>query len=298
MKTADKWNGQSKARAKGIKIFMVLIKRFGIIPAYILLSFVALKYIFNRDLRKQLTTFRNKLSKKTTIWQIYRHIFSLGTCMIDRFIVRIKKKSPFMFTCTGEEHIINALSEKKGLILLSAHIGNQEIGGDILFEHIKTRINFLQFDNEKVEIKNVIHQFTHERAINVIPTNSEPIDIMLNVKKALENNEIVCMLGDRVMGDESHIKLNFLGKQARFPTYPFEVAALTGAPIIIATTLKTGLYSYIQKAYRYLPFNNITRPNRKQYIRETMKKYVTILEDIVHEHPYQWFNFYDFWDEL
>ena len=175
---------------------------------------------------------------------------------------------------------------------------DQEVAGDELSARITARVNYLMLDNEKKEIKEIFENFTESRNINIIPTNSEGLEMMMKVKKALDNSEIVCMLGDRVMGEEGFDKIKFLGKEARFPTYPFEVAALTGAPIITAATIKTGAKTYRQKVYDFIPFDGVTRKNRKEFIRQAMEKYASILEEIVKENPYHWFNFYDYWEEM
>ena len=44
-----------------------------------------------------------------------------------------------------------------------------------------------------------------------------------------------------------------------------------------------------------MQFTGVTRENRDKMIYTAMERYVGILEQIVKEQPYQWFNFYDFW---
>ncbi|NVO03663.1 MAG: hypothetical protein HXX09_13285 [Bacteroidetes bacterium] len=301
MKKDKNWDGQTKANPLGIRIFMFLISNVGVIPAYILLFFISGYYTFfkNWHHKKVLKAYRSKLGLKTNIFHVYKHNFSFGLNMIDRFAHIAGKKSPFDFLCIGEENFRDALAKNKGLILLSAHIGNQEIAGDVLSEHISfTKINFLMLDNESKEIKKIFSRVSNNRQVNIIPTNSDGMDMMIKVKKALDNNEIVCMLGDRVMGAEPHIELEFLGKMAKFPTSPFNVAAITGSPIITAATIKTGVYKYTQKVYNFISFEKIPRSMRQEHIKNSMKTYVSILEDMVKNNPYSWFNFYDYWEEI
>ncbi len=294
-----KWDGKTKAPRLGMRIFEILIKVGGIIPAYFILSFVALVYTFkNNDVKRNLRSYRKKLGLKTNFFNFYVHNFAVGFTMVDRFAHLIKKKSPFRFENIGEEHLHNALANQKGLILLSAHIGNQEVAGDVLFERIQTKVNYFMLDNESEAVKQLTNRLSESRNVAIVPTNSDPFSKMIAIKKAIEHNEIVCMLGDRVFGEESSKKQVFLGQEAEFPTFPFEIAALTGAPIIAVVTVKTGLYRYRQKVYEYISFDGINRKNRADYIQTAMQKYVTILEQIVRETPYQWFNFYDFWNEF
>lgn len=297
MKKDSRWDGQTKGAPWGIRFFMKLIRATGLVLPYVMLTIVAITYSFNKNHFKFISTYRKRLGLRTSWWNFYRHNLALGFMMIDRFAHLVMKKSPFVFECIGEQKIVDALALNKGLILLSAHIGNQEVAGDVLFDHVKTTVNYLMLDNETPEMKEVFGEFIKERNVKIIPTNLDGLEMMMKVKNALNNNEIVCMLGDRVMGNESFEEIPFLGLNARIPTYPFEVAALTGSPIVTAVTVKKGIHRYNQKVYDYLPFDDIKRSERKAYIRQSMEKYVAILEDMVRENPYQWFNFFDFWEE-
>jgi len=58
---------------------------------------------------------------------------------------------------------------------------------------------------------------------------------------------------------------------------------------------ENGLKKYVFKAFAPMQFTGVTRENRDKMIYTAMERYVGILEQIVKEQPYQWFNFYDFW---
>jgi predicted LPLAT superfamily acyltransferase len=291
--------GRSVASSTGIWIFIKIIGALGLLPAYIMLVFVSLYYtIFIRFYFKYLKSYRTKLNLKTNIFHIYRHNYSLGANLIDRFAHLSMKKSPFKFTCIGENHLFEALDKKKGLVLISSHIGNQEIGGDVLFDHLPTRVNFVQLDNEKESIKKVTRKITEKRDINIIPTHIGGIEMMVQIKNAINNNEIVCFLGDRVVGDEDYQDVSFLGHSTKFPVGPFKVAAITGAPVVSTITVKTGLKNYSQRVNNLISFENVTSANRETEIKKAIEQYKSKLEEIVTDHPYQWFNFYDYWDEF
>jgi predicted LPLAT superfamily acyltransferase len=293
-----RWDGKSKGSSKGILIFMKVIRTCGLFPAYFMLHFVVIKYALKKNEFRYFKSFRSKLGLKANRFHFYKQNLSIGYMMIDRFAHLIMKKSPFTFQNIEENKIVEALEKGKGLILLSSHIGNQEVAGDVLFERVKTTVNYFMLDNENPDVKEVIETFIEKRNVNIIPTNSDPFDMMIKIKDALERNEIVCMLGDRVMGEESFEKVDFLGKEAKFPTYPFEVALLTGSPMITAVTVKTGYKSYRQKVYDYIQMDNIPRKERQAAKKDAMVKFVGYLEDKAKENPYQWFNFYDFWNEF
>jgi predicted LPLAT superfamily acyltransferase len=119
---------------------------------------------------------------------------------------------------------------------------------------------------------------------------------MVEVRKVLANNEILCIPGDRVTGGEPSRLLPFFGKNARFPSGPFMFGSITGAPIIAVFCVKQRPRHYLLKVYGSISFDGVRRDMRNQAVDKAMKEYVAILENIARKYPCQWFNLYDYWE--
>jgi predicted LPLAT superfamily acyltransferase len=289
------WDGTSKGSAAGHWIFFKLVSLFGLRPAYLLLVFVALYYtVKEKAAGRAIRDFRSRLGTKTSFWDLYRHFFSFGTSLIDRYAFLIGKQNLFSFETVREDLILSAIAENKGAILLGSHIGNWELAGNLLSDRIKADIYYVMVDAEKNDVRSVSSAALSRRRITPIPVGDNGLELVLAVRNALKGNGLVCMLGDRMVGNkgESH---NFLGKDVQFPAGPFVIAASTGAPIIPIVVTKRGLSTYVFKAYAPMRFDGVTGANRDKYVFTAMERYVGILEQIVKESPLQWFNFYDFW---
>jgi predicted LPLAT superfamily acyltransferase len=193
-----------------------------------------------------------------------------------------------------EDVIGQALARGRGVILLGAHIGNWEIGGNLLSKRLDAPISYVMLDAERPDMRNILKKALDSRATNIIPIGSDGIELMFSVREALRKNGIVCMHGDRSIGTKGE-KHNFLGDDVVFPLGPFAIGAATGAPIVPYMVTKTGLKKYVFKAYAPILFEGVTPQNRDKYIFTAMERYVGILEQVVKEKPYEWFNFYDFW---
>lgn len=84
-----------------------------------------------------------------------------------------------------------------------------------------------------------------------------------------------------------------MGHEAEFPLGMFLIAAKLKIPIFSIVTVKVKRLNYkiiVQKieADESLP--------RDKYAEALVKSYVKSLEVVLDEHPYQWFNFFDFWN--
>ena len=292
-----KWDGKAKGSALGNYIFVKIIETYGPFAAYALLCLVAWHYVFfDRPGIQALKDFREKAGfKHTNIFHLFRHFSSFGMALIDRVTSSIKKNPPFTFTFINDNYISETLAKGKGAILLSAHIGNWEIAGNLLADRFESDIYVIFLDNEKQEIKEVFSQVTENRRFMTINMTENILDVIIPIKEALKNNGIVCFLADRFISS-SKIKLQFFGEEAAFPTGPFEIAAITGAPILPVFSVKDSITHFTTKSYPPITFEDITRNNRNERIRQAMKLFISIVESVAKKHPYQWFNFFDVWE--
>ena len=291
------WDGTSKGSVPGNRIFMWLLAHGGLFPAYCLLVPVSLYYaLFDFKSIRVLRLYWAHLGKKAGLARLWRHFFRFGMSLLDRYVFLLKTKSPFSFTTVNEQAITAAVGEGKGVILLSAHLGNWEIAGNLLFDRIDVPINFTMVDAEKKEIKDVFEKAFVKRRVNIIPIGRESMAFIMGMHEALRKGEIVCMHGDRMFGTKG-LKKEFLGGHVEFPTGPFAIAAATGAPIIPIFAVKKGFKIYEMKAYRPIIVSSDFPGDRNAMVSEGLEKYVKLLEQVVKENPYEWFNFYDFWKE-
>ena len=125
----------------------------------------------------------------------------------------------------------------------------------------------------------------------------------LAVRDWLDDGGLVGMLGDRVLGAEGPranlIELPFLGRMARFSDGPLRLAMLLRRPVVFMVALYRGGQRYdvrfeLLADFTELPCDPAQRDNR---LRDALQAYVQRLEALCREAPYNWFNFFDFWNE-
>jgi predicted LPLAT superfamily acyltransferase len=276
---------------------MKLIRYFGTSPAYLLLKFVAFWYAcVPSSTVRSIKIYYRQINIKPDFWHVYRHIYSFGEYLIDANAFLFRRNPVWKFSCDGEEKIAEALQKGKGLILLSAHIGNMEVAGNLLSQHVRASVNYLMFDAERDEMRELYSDAVKNRRVNVIPVTTDSIDLMLKVKNVLSKNEILCVMGDRITGNEDSRLLPFFNGKAKFPSGPFLLSAITGAPLMVVFSVKTGRNSYLFRQYGTISIDKTAGQNRLQAVEEAMVKYISILEKVVPMYPEQWFNLYDFWE--
>jgi predicted LPLAT superfamily acyltransferase len=289
------WHGKSKGTPLGYRIFVWVLKTFGVLPAYFLLRFVALYYFFfsfkaSRNIYK---LYRYKLGygRFSSIIKIYKNYFLLGQGIIDKVVMMSGIKNNFTFDFDGEENLHKIAALKKGGILLSAHIGNWDVAGH-LFKRLESRINIVLYDGEHEQIKEYLDGVTGKRSVNIIVIKKD-LSHIYAISDAFSKNELVCMHADRFLEGNKTINANFLGQPARFPIGPFQLAATFKVPVSYVFAVKESKLHYHLFASEIRNYTTVAKNEIMQYM---LTEYVTEIEKKVKKYPEQWFNYYNFWE--
>src|SRR5690606_36076829 len=125
----------------------------GIRPAYFLLCFVALYFCFFswKGTRSIYYYFRRRRGFPIlkSIFSIYRSYYTFGQTIIDKVAISSGLRDKFSYDFDGVDKLNQVLAEKKGGLLISAHVGNFEIAQFFLNElEEDAPINLLTTDME------------------------------------------------------------------------------------------------------------------------------------------------------
>lgn len=285
------WQGKSGGTLLGYKIFIFFIQKIGVKSAYFVLYFVALYYyLFARKSNKAIFSyFRNRMGFswiKAKI-SVYKSYLTFGKTLIDKVAINAGLRNKFTYEFDGIETLQKLLADKKGGILISAHIGNFEVAekffADIDFD---MQINVITTDMERNEIKEYLESVSEKSALKNIIIKDDMSHIF-EINAALSNNELICFTGDRFFDGNKTLETNFLGKKAQFPLGPFLIASRLKVPVVFVYVMKEPNLHYHLYARQAQ-----VKHRDAQHLLET---YATNLESMLEKYPLQWFNYFDFW---
>jgi predicted LPLAT superfamily acyltransferase len=285
------WKGKSRGNKLGYSIFVFLFKNFGVYPAYFVLYFVVLYYFFfSPETSRHIYYFYHQrigLGKVKSFFKIYTSYYRLGQMLIDKVMIMSGMKDKFTSQSFGAENMRAIVAEKKGGILLGAHLGNWEIAGHYLMNYGDT-INILVYDREHEQIKEYLENVTGGRKFKLIPIKDD-LSHIYEIGEALGRNEIIATTADRFLADGKTRSVNFLGEQARFPLGIFQIIKTFRANYSFVYGIKRSATHY---NFYCRPHRTVTKETTIDMI---MEDYARDLEAMVRETPDQWFNYYDFW---
>jgi predicted LPLAT superfamily acyltransferase len=157
------------------------------------------------------------------------------------------------------------------------------------------RISLVMYAQNARKFNSVLAAVNPKLALQVIELGK--IDSMLKVETALNNGEIVGMLADRTFQGEGTASCRFLGEDARFPSGPFRVAALLKRPVVLMFGIYRGANRYDIYFERLVDTWPSSREERRGALEAAQRGYVARLEHHCRDAPYNWYNFYDFWQQ-
>ncbi len=213
---------------------------------------------------------------------MFKNYYVFGQVIIDKIYIQSGLNHRFHFQFNGKKHLEEMVNRNEGGILISAHLGNWAVAGELLKE-FKTIVNVVMLDEEHQAIKQFIGSVT-EQAYNIIAIKQD-FSHLFEIKNALDNNELICIHGDRFMDGSKTFKHLFLKKEAHFPAGPFKISKMMEVPTVFVYGFKQkkGYDFYCSEIYQ-----NMTA-------EDLFEKYVLDLEKMISKYPAQWFNYYDFW---
>ncbi|MBP4137341.1 LpxL/LpxP family acyltransferase [Flavobacterium geliluteum] len=290
----SKWDGKSKGTVLGYRIFVFLIQKVGVTSAYFLLYFVASYYFLflKKSNRAIFYYFKERLgfsylkSKK----MVFKSYYTFGQTIIDKISISAGMRNKFTYEFDGIEILKKLLAEKKGGVLISAHMGNFEIAEHFLGEiDLDFQINLVTTDLEHSAIKNYLESIAKKPTVKFIIIR-EDLSHIFEINAALSNNELICFTGDRYFEGTKSLTDSILGEEAHFPAGPFLIASRLKVPVVFVYVMKE------PKLHYHLYAREATVKHRDE--KALLKEYIKSVESIVQKYPLQWFNYFDFWNKL
>ncbi len=185
------------------------------------------------------------------------------------------------------------VAEGKGGILLTAHAGNYELGG-ILLRSKNLPVHAVYKPDRFEAVERLRGDMRAAGGVVGIPVDGVGFST-LPLVKVLREGKLVGMQGDRDFS-RNGVKIPFFGRDAFFPRGPWELAAMTGAPVLCGL-----FFMDAEQGFHAIFAEPITiraaRGERMKEIEVAMRRYVSMLEDFIRAHPDQWYCFYPFWDD-
>lgn len=184
-------------------------------------------------------------------------------------------------------YINEGLKNNNGAILVTAHLGNWELGG-VAISMLGFPISTVALPHKSRIVNNFFDNQRKSKGVKVFPLGKAAKSCF----KELKHNKVIALVGDRDFVGSGR-EIEFFGKPTIFPEGPAFFALKTNAVIIPGFMLRESDDSFsliMSKPLDYLPTGDYSKD-----LDSIIMSYKKVFENYIREYPDQWYMFRRFW---
>ncbi len=279
--------------------FFVALRIFGYRGGSFLLAPVIFVYVlFSRKIHRTVKYYLKHRFPGESGWKYwfytYRNLYSFGHVLVDRGWLGMNENPGFEGDFSDFDTLVELTERKKGVVLLTAHVGNWQSALANL-DNLPMKVHALMQYDQQAAAKHYFDINGRGRSFEIIDAEG-PFGGMVDASAALQRGEVVTIMGDRFIKG-SFSRVDFMGEAVRVPDAAYLLAATTGAPVVVLLAAKTGKKAFQLKIWDYFYPQYENREERGQMLQECAQKYIVAVEKYLKIYPFQWYNFYNFWKQ-
>ena len=235
------------------------------------------------------------LGRAPTLWDVLRHFWTFATVVQDRMLIAIGGFRDL----TIDEGDRNAeerqatYSSARGSLLFVSHLGSFEAMREVA--STRTKMKLVLDKAHGAQLNAILGAQNPEVMAMIIDATQPGPALALAVRQSLEEGYRVGMMVDRAAAGEKTVRVPFLGRDAAFPVGPWALAAALQARVMLGFCFFAGGKHYVGRFELFAEKLAIPRERRAAEIEDCVRRYAARLEHYARQAPYNWFNFYDFW---
>ncbi len=226
-----------------------------------------------------------------------RHIARFAETVLDKLLA-VSGRYPFhQVSVEGRETFYANAEAGHGGIIVTAHIGCLELCRAMAEQRAAVKLNILVHTRHAEAFNRLLKRLNPNNDLRLIEvTDMSPATALLLSDK-VANGEFVVIAGDRVPVTASKtVSINFLGHDALLPIGPYVLASLLKCPLYLLGCIheKNGYTVHFQRLTEHV---ELPRNSRQQALTAYAQTYANALTELLKRSPYDWFNFFPFWDQ-
>jgi KDO2-lipid IV(A) lauroyltransferase len=260
--------------------------------------FATFFFICLRDLRAVIASNLEAVLGPCGWWErqrrIYRTMWSFGWCLNERY-ERLTTSRPFHIETEAIEHWNDVTRGGRGLVLVTAHLGNFEVGSMLPAQMEQRRVHLVREreadEHAQAFLEDVLGRFSQNQ-YTMHFQDDNPLQGM-ELIDALRRGEIVAVQGDRPRAGRRSIDATLFGRPFPLPPGPAAIARTADVPLLPVFVFREG-----RRRYRVVfrpPIHASATGHLATDLGTTMRRVAVEIEWAIRRAPYQWFCFRRLW---
>jgi predicted LPLAT superfamily acyltransferase len=179
-----------------------------------------------------------------------------------------------------------------------SHLGNWEIAAHLMKQK-REQMPLILFMGQraKAHIERIQKEDLRRKGIRIVAVEKSwgtSFDLLEGLR-FIQDGGLVSMTGDQIWDPRQRaVSVSMLGHEVRLPETPHLLAMLSGAPLIVFFSRRTGKKRYHLKMSEPQYIEKAPRRHRAEAIRTSAQRYADLLETHLRGNPFEWYHFEQF----
>jgi predicted LPLAT superfamily acyltransferase len=277
----------------GMRLLFWVCRVFGRWPFRVVLYPVLAWYVLTQArARRASSAYLARVGAPSGFMGVLRHFGAFAEAILDKMLLWGGLYDFGQVRIHGAEPLWNMIRERRGALLVCAHLGNLDLCRALSLRTPGLKINVLVHTRHAQAFNDMLAKLDPRSQLNLMQVTEMTPAMAMTLSERIERGEFVVIAGDRVpVADKPRVAIApFLGQDAAFPVGPWVMASVLGCPAYALFANGHELHFELLRERVTLP-----RRGREQALAELAAHYAARLEHHVRRAPLEWFNFYDFW---
>jgi predicted LPLAT superfamily acyltransferase len=281
----------------GYKLIYAFARLCGRRAARLVLYPIALYFLIRRgpERRASRAYLERITGRPPSLWQVAKHIHCFAAVTLDRAFLLAERFKRFDIRVYGLDDLRSAWARQQGVLVFGSHLGSFEALRVLAQLRTDVKVRVVIDVEQNPALSRVLNALNPELARSIINARREGMTTALAIKEALDERALVTLLVDRARPGNEVVLCDFLGRPAPFPVGPWQLAAALKVPVVLCFGLYRGGNRYDLHFEPFADTLAVERTRRDEHLREVTRRFAARLEHYARDAPYNWFNFYDFW---
>jgi len=238
------------------------------------------------------------LPGKPGLREVYRHFQCFCRATVDKLVAWAGSRSGIDLDPADLEPFLALRRSGRGVLILGAHLGNLEMMRALGHGRGLEGLNAVVYGENAAGFHEMLGRVNPAFRTGLVQVARVSPDTAIRLQQKLDQGECLFIVGDRTPPSENGriVRVPFLGDPAAFPSGPFLLAHLLRCPVHLLFCVHDGERYRV----RLEPFAEriaLPRAGREAALAHWAGRYAQALEAQCRATPYQWFNFFDFWND-
>lgn len=236
---------------------------------------------------------------KPGYWHVLQHFKSFADVILDKMLGWLNDIKESDFSLVSPKRVEALMNDERGQLIIGSHFGNLEFCRGFMHRYRSKVINILLYDKHAGNFVKMMQKQNGASRLNVFQVDEFDVTTIMMLKEKIDAGEWVFIAGDRIplSGLQRTVNVDFLGNKAPLPIGPYMLAKALACPVKLMFAYRSCacdnkvLFDVVPLCEKLI----ISRKSREQDLQGYAQQFADALQSHCLNSPYQWFNFYDFW---